>query len=701
MDETELQAVIAAEIEDAVSFIDSDIAPERARAVDDYFGRPYGDEEEGRSSVVSRDVHDTIAAIEPSLMRIFFSPEHVVEFQPHGEEDVEQAEQATDYVNYIFTRDNDGFEILHSVIRNALREKVGVAKYWWDDSVEVTTTRYSGLDEVGLGQILEDLEKALEVDIVDKDEDENGLSVTLKLKRRIDKVCVEALPPEEFLISRRAKNLDTAPLVAHRTMKTVSELVAMGHDKELVEQYAGDSDELERNDERFARNPGQDGLNSVAGDASQRLVLYVEAYALLDVDGDGMAELRKVCCLGNNYKVISDEPANHRPFAAFHCDPEPHTFFGQSIADKVSDIQRIKTNVTRASLDSLTQSIYPRMVVVDNDGRMEDALNPEVGAILRARTVNGYVPLTTPFVGEQAFPILTYMDQVRENRTGMSKTSMGLDAESLQNTTATAAEAQFTRSQDRIDLIARILASGMRTLYRGILRLTVENQRQQRLVKLRNKFTPVDPRAWRTDMDVVCNVGLGGGSDAAKAGLLQMVLAKQEMAIQAFGLDNPLCGVEEYRNTLVKVLEIGGFKNPSLFFKELPKDEQGNLQIEAPPTPPDPKLVEIRGKMQLEQAKAQIQAQSDQQKQQTDVHLRQMELQANSELKREELIANLQLKRETTQAELEMKRELLIAELEMKREVALLNAQISHETGMAKVAASTSVSDVETGGEPG
>lgn len=700
MDETELQAIVSAEVEDAVSFIDSEIGPARALAVDYYFGRPLGNEEEGRSQVVSRDVHDTIQAIEPSLMRIFFSPENVVEFAPFGEDDAKTAEQATDYVNYIFTRDNDGFAILQSVFRNALREKLGVVKFWWDESVEVTTSRYTGLDEQGLQVLIEDLERSVEAEIVSATEDENGLTVDLKLKKRVDRARCAAIPPEEFLITRRATSIEDASLVAHRTMKTVSDLVAMGYDREEVESASQDADDLEFSDERDARNPWrQGGLNQ--GDASQRLVLYVEAYMLVDYDDDGIAELRKVCCLGPGYKVVHNAPAAFRPFADFHCDPEPHAFIGQSMADKTVDVQRVKSMVWRASLDSLAQSIYPRTVVVENDGKMEDALNPEVGAVLRAKTTNGYVPLVTPFVGEQAFPMLSYMDQVRENRTGMSKVSMGLDAEALQNTTATAAEGQFTRSQDRIDLIARTLANGLRKLYRGLLRLTVENQRQERMVQLRGQWVPVDPRMWRVDMDVVCNVGLGGGSDAAKAQILGGIAQKQEGIMAQMGPNGPLVTLDEYRNTLAKLLELGGFKNVQAFVKELPKGPDGQVMLPQMPPQPDPKLVEAQSKAELARLEAQASAQLDQAKASEDYRLQELKIAADERVAMRRVEGELALKERQIAAELDLKERQLIAELELKREQGMMQAAVAHDTGMAKVNASVTTSDVEPGGEAG
>jgi hypothetical protein len=708
MDDGELQSILRSEIDDAVSFIDTEIGADRAQALDYYRGRPFGDEEDGRSQVVSRDVHDTINAALPSLMRVFFGSENVVEFAPEGAEDIESAEQATDYVNYIVTNDNDGFQIFYAGIKDALRSKVGFIKYWWDDSVTVTTKTYSGLDEMGLTQLLEDFQKSLEAEVIESSEDEDGLSVKIRLKKRHDRVRIEAVPPEELLISREAKTIETARLVAHRTTKTVSDLVAMGYDRDEIEDASTFGDELEHNDERHARNPFIDGGDD-SNDPTMRQVLYVEAYPFVDYDGDGIAELRRVCTVGSGYKVVSNEPWDERCFADLHCDPEPHTFFGQSMADKTMDVQRIKSVVLRAALDSLAQSIYPRTVVVENDGSVEDAQNTEVGAILRARTPTGYVALSTPDLSASALPYLSYMDELRENRTGMSKVSMGLDAEALQSTTATAAEGQFTRSQERIELIARIMASGVRKLFRGILKLVVENQRAQRVVKLRNSWTPVDPRAWRVSMDVVCTVGMGGGTEQQKAQLLALVASKQELIMSTAGFNNPLVTPKQYRNTLTKILELGGIKNPDAYFTD-PDDP--NVQAEAEEPPPDPKLVEAQMKGQLAQQEAAAKMQLAQQESASKLQLQaaegqqkaaQAEQQAarDHELAVMKLEAEMALKREQISAELMLKREQLAAEIELKRELGLVNAQVAAETGMARAQASTGTSEVSPGGEPG
>lgn len=694
MDDGTLASIVSAEIEDATSFIDSDIGPQRAGAVDRYFGRPYGDEEEGRSTVVSRDVHDTISAILPSLMRVFFGSENVVEFVPENEEDVEPAEQATDYVNYVVTVDNDGFEVVMAAIKNALREKVGFIKWWWDDSLVVTTTKYTGLDEMALTQLLEDLQKSVQAEIVESSEGEEGLNVTLRLARRVDRVRIAAMPPDEVLVGRRMRTLDDEGYIGHRSEKRVSELVAMGYDRDLVLSCSSDGSELDNSDERQARQPYQDSMAGTSSDDSARLVLYVESYINVDYDGDGIAELRRICTLGPSFKVVANDPIDERPIADLQCDPEPHAFFGESVADKVVDIQRVKTRVLRASLDSLQQSIFPR-TVVGRGGNMEDAMNTEVGAILRAEgdASSAYYFAAAPFVGREAFRMLTYMDELRENRTGMSKVSMGLDAEALQNTTATAANGQFSRSQERIELIARVMAGGLRRLYRGVLKLVVENQRQGRMVKLRNKWVAMDPRAWRTNMDVVPNVGLGGGTTAEKMALLTMVAAKQEQIFMTAGPENPLVTMKQYHTTLSKMLETGGFKDPDAFFTDPDSDAAKELMAQKAQEPPpvDPKVEEAKARIELETAKAQAQAQRDGEKAAGDLQLAREKHALEMQQRAEERAAEMAFKRELADAELMLKREEMQMEFALKSEANRMNAE----------ARSSSISGPTQGGEPG
>jgi len=685
----DIQPIVSAAIADAVSFIDDDIGPDRAEALDYYFGRPFGDEQQGRSQVVSRDVHDMVSAALPSLMRIFFGPEHVVEFEPYGPEDEEEAEQKTDYINYIVTTDNDGFGVFYAVLKDALRSKAGIIKSWWDETDEVTTRTYSGLDENGLTALLEELQTAQKAELVEAVDDDNGLSVKIKMTKRTDRARIAALPPEEFLISRNATSMDDAELVAHRSMKTRSELVAMGYKDEDLEFGAGD--DLDWNEERTARNPAlTEGGGSV--DPSMRRMLYVEAYIRSDQDGDGIAELRRVCCIGSGHRVVFDEQVDDHPFSDFHVDPEPHTFFGESLADKVMDVQLIKSRLLRAGLDGLSQSVFPRTVVGVN-GNIEDAMNTEVGAILRSKGDAGsaYSFQMAPDTSRAVLPFVTYMDDLRENRTGMSKVSMGLDAQALQNTTATAAEGNFTRSQERIELMARILSSGMRKLFRRLAQLVSENQRSERVIKLRNKWVPMDPRSWSSDMNVICNVGLGGGSQQQKMSALSLIAAKQEAIILQAGPNNPLVTLKHYYETLSKMVQEAGFKNPDAFFQDPEGEEAQKAMQEAGPPPPDPKVVEAEAKMKLEQQKAEAASQMAEDKAVTELTLSRERHQAEMAMRREEHALDIDFKRQQAAAELELKREEMQMEFALKREAA--------QAGYALKSAS--IDGPTQGGEPG
>ena len=617
MSEEQLQGVISAEITDAISFIDDDIGGNRALATEYYYGDLFGDEEDGRSQVVSMDVRDTVQGILPSLMRIFFGPERVVEFAPQGPEDVQNAEQATDYVDFIFKRDNPGFKILHSAFKDALVRKCGIVKYWWDESVEVRAESFSMLDEQSMMMLTSD--PNVEISAVreypvpgtEPMNEAQGIMTPppmmydVEIKRRIKsgKVKIEALPPEEFLIDRRAKSIEDATFVGHRTMKTVSDLVAMGYDYDEMVEAAGNGNDFDNNQEYTARNPFAVISTANNGDPSSKSVMYIEGYLKVDFDGDGIAEMRRICTIGTGNKVIRNEIVSERQFADFCPDPEPHTFFGMCPADVVMDIQRIKSNVQRGILDSLAQSIHPRTAIVEGQANMEDVLNTEVGAVIRMRAPGMVQPFTTPFVGQAAFPMLDYLDDIKQTRTGISKAAAGLDADALQSTTKAAVSATVNAAHQHIEMIARIFAeTGLRKLFTGILKLVVENQDRERMVRLRNTFIPIDPRSWDAKMDVIVNVGVGDGTIEDRINILNQVAARQEMLIEKTGPNNPVVSLPQYTNTLSKMLQLAGIKDSTNYFNQLPVD----FQLPEPPAP-KPTPEEILAQVQAQSIQADIQ----------------------------------------------------------------------------------------------
>lgn len=671
-DEIDIQGIVSAEIDDAVSYIDSVISPERALATQYYRGEPFGNEEEGRSQVVSRDVRDTIQAMLPSLMRVFFGGQNVVEYAPNGPEDIESAAQATDYINYVVTRDNPGFEIFYSTFKDALLHRTGIVKYWWDASYEIQTYEMTGLDDNALAVINADSTCDVQVTVAYQGDIDPATGVPgptmydVRVTRKLDKgrPRIAAVPPEELLVNRAAVSLDDASLVAHRRIVTVSELVAMGYELDEIEEYASEVDELEKNKERFERNPQATVSTATRADVASRKALYIESYIRVDMDGDGIAELRKICTIGSGNEIIRNEPADHIPFAVFCPDPEPHTFFGMSVADQVMDIQLIKSNIQRNTLDSLALAIHPRVGVVEGQANMDDVLNTEVGAVIRMRAPGMVQPFSVPFVGQQAFPMLDYMDSVKESRTGITKAAAGLDADALQSSTKAAVAATISASQQRIELIARLFAeTGMKRLFTGLLRLIVQNQRAERVIRLRGKFVPVDPRAWDAGMDVVVNIALGAGTEQEKIGVLTMILAKQEQILQQAGVDNPLVNLGQYRNTLAQILALSGFKDASMFFSD------PTMMPPQAPQAPKPTPEEMLAQAQMAAIQADIQKKA-----------------AELALKREEMIRQDDRERDKTEADLMLRIAEAQARYGAQIDVAAIKANTARDREAAKQA---------------
>jgi len=580
-----------------------------------------------------------------------------VEFTPRGPEDVKSAQQATDYANYVFQNDNAGFLTTYAIFKDALVRKCGIAKFWWEDEERVRIEEYTGLDEQTLQMLMQ--EPGAEVQIVmsypDPSMDEmqmetvdpmTGMPIAtpapmlhdVQIKRitKDGRIKIMAVPPEELLLDRRARSFDDATIIAHRQMATVADLIAMGYDQEEIEENLMSND-LDSNDEYLARQPLSTtfGTNDAANPMMRR-VLYVEAYARVDYDGDGIAELRKVCCMGAGYKMVRNLPASYIPFADFPCDPEPHTspLEAMSIFDITRDLQEIKSEILRNTLDSLAQSIHPRTAVVEGQVNIDDVLNNETGAIIRMRAPGMVQPLTTPFVGQAAFPMMEYMDQIKEDRTGMSKAAMGLNADALQSSTKAAVNATISASQGRIELTARILAEGMKKLFKGILFLVTTHQDKARMVRMRNEWVQIDPRAWDAGMDANINIALGNGDTNERLQALMMILAKQEQILQQLGPTNPLVTPQQFSNTLRKIVELSGFKDSSSYFQNIPADY-------VPPAPPQPKPSpeEILAQVQAESIKADIQ------KKAADLELQRQQMIMDDDLKRDQMAQDLYLKK--------------------------------------------------------
>jgi hypothetical protein len=534
-----------------------------------------------KSSFVSTDVRDAILMMLPSLVRIFAASENVISLVPRSPQDDDMAEQATNYVNYVFWQDNPGFLTLYGAFKDALTLKTGYVKWWTDNTREVKRKKFVNITMQQLQMLMSEDPTARLVD--HQQNATGGVDVVIEGVQNKPITRVEGVPPEEMRLDRYARTFAKSRIVGHERIVSIDELTAMGYPRDLAANYLQTQDVHNFTMESMIRNPGR-GMSSRVGDG----VLYGEWYVRVDTDGDGVAELRYVCTMGEDHALVRDEPANRIKFALFSCDPISHTLVGDSISDLTIDIQRIKTNMVRGVLDSLAESINPKTVVNELVTNLDDALNDDLGAVIRTRgdPSNAVQFASTPFVGQAALPVLEYLDAVQQRRTGLSDAARGLDPKALQSSTMIGVEAVINGQQERTELVARVLAeTGYRDLFHGLFNEIVENENQQRTLRINGKWVSYDTSMFDADMSVEVNPTLGKGSDTVRMMTLAQIKQDQMMVFQQFGPQNPVVGIPEMLNTISDMLEIANIKNVSRYFKTPPP--QVIQQMQQAPKEPD------------------------------------------------------------------------------------------------------------------
>ena len=682
MDEGQIKGILENEIDNAIGYIETETTELRRKALDYYLRNPYGNEVEGRSQIVTGEVAEAIDGALPQLIRVFTTTEDIVYFEPQQPGDEDTAKQATDYCNWVFYRENDGLLILHNWFKDALMQKVGVVKAYWEKKEDVNKEKYKNLTEDELALLLSDPGVEVveqEVEYMDAGMDMMGnpiqvplYEVKIKKSKKYGCVRIENVPPEEFLISKSARTIEDSPFVAHRRLMTRTDLIEMGFDKDVVEGLPS-YDDLQFTPERVARfSQGEQPDENISLDPAMQVVEVYECYIYIDVNNDGIAELRKILYAGS--EILDNEECDLIPFHSLCPIPIPHKFFGQSLADRTMDIQLIKSTVTRQMLDNLYLTNNARLGVVDGQVNLDDALNATPGGIIRMKAQGAIQPIEVPAVTAQAFPMLEYMDAVQAKRTGVSDTQQGLDPDVLNNVSATAVAAMMKSNSGKLELIARVFAeTGVKSLFKGILHLLCKYQDQARLVRMRGKFVEFDPRTWANQYDVSINVGLGSGDREQKLAMLQMINAKQEQIIQAYGPSNPLVSVAQYRDTLAKLIEAAGFKDASQFINEITPEVNAALSQPQPPTP-DAQAEVAQMLAQVEREKTEAKAQIDAAK----LDLERQTLEAEFTRKGIEL----QMKNQRDAAELRIKE----AELAVKQLQAILAMDIADEDSRNKQA---------------
>jgi hypothetical protein len=676
----------------------------------------YDSESINRSTYVSTDVRDSVMLTLPSLVRLFGASENPVFLVPRTQDEVDLAEQATDYVNYTFWNDNPGFLILYGAFKDAMTVKTGFVKWWTDDHHEKKRKTFLNINADQIQMVLSEDPTARIID-VGKPVRRMGAPppmaappsqppappqpappispqgggpasvgppspvspsgplagspaqpaqgagppltpgpapapppgplagaptpqlpavppappspiykhVTFEFEVKKPVIKISGVPPEEMRLDRYARTFRESRIVGHERVVPVDQMIAMGYPRELCMQYIQSQQIQEFTMESQLRNPGR-YMSTRAGDG----VLYGEWYIRIDKDGDGVPELRYICTMGEVHEIVSDEEANRIKFALFSVDPISHTIVGDSLADYVEDIQRIKTNMMRGVLDSLAESINPKTVINELTVTVDDALNDDLGAVIRTRgdPKDSVMFTNTPFVGQQALPVVQALDATLARRTGLTDASRGLDPKALQSSTQLGVEAVINGAQERIEMTARVLAeTGFRDLFTGLYNEICENPNQQRTIKLRGKFVPYDTSTFDASMSVEVNENLGKGSDLVRMLALNQIKQDQQTIITAYGLNNPVVGIPEMLNTITDMLSLANVKNVGRYFKT-PTPQQMQAIQNAPRTP-DPAAMQAQAmleKVRSETAKAVGQQDIDRQKMQLEHQFKQQDL---------------------------------------------------------------------------
>jgi hypothetical protein len=673
----DLEGILQGLIADAQTYLEGELSPARAEATKYYRGEKFGNEEAGRSQFISTDLRDTVLAMLPSLVRIFLPTSgHVIEYQARPktleavDQAVAQADQATEFVNeVVLDQDNSAFAELYACFKDALIRKLGTIKYWWEDASTYKDYTANNLDVLQYETLVADPD--VEITSQKERKDPTGVpryDVAYRHWRREGYARLTCMPPEELLISRDARSRDDATFLAHRTEKTRAELLAMGVPAEEIDRYGGPSTEIAQSIEETARRGGISHVDK-AMSLGEVKNLWIEAWPIIN------GQLLQVRCLGPGFHVVGDpEPIDERPVAIFCPDPEPHVLVGQSIADRVMDLQLMKSSVFRAGADGLADAIFPRRYfmegVVDRQAMESTAMGQDVA--IR----DGVQPQQAVWVEQheskvsEALTFLGYLDAVKQQRIGPLPAT--LDPDALQSTPEIGVKATVQAASEQLELLARVFAAtGMKQLGRGLLKLLVDHQPRERIVRLRNQYVAVDPRAWDAEMDVSVNVAVG---TSEKLGVLAATAAAQKEILGALGPANPLVGFGQYRHTLALMLELQGIKDVSKFFQPLPVDWQ------PPPQPPQPNPELLLAQAEMEKAKTGL-AKAQSEFEVEKVKAAQQMAEMNERLQSKG--AELALKRE--EMHLVDERERDKAEADVAVRIAVANAQYGSQLTIAQI----------------
>lgn len=677
MDEDDIETIVGQAIDDAVSFIDDEIAPRRIKAQRYFNGEVDIGFEEGRSRIVATKCRDTVRAVKPSIQRVFMSSDRPVEFIPSGPEDIMQMEQAGVYASAKF-RQNNGYKILRDVTHDALVNITGITKAFWEEYENPKVYDFTDLDDAQYQAVM--AEEGVELIREASRPDDQTIAMMqeqitaaqaaaeqaaamgqpvdpamiptmpevlpqlhdIRIIRRnpTGKLCIEAVPPEEFFIDRNARSDDDFYVIGHRTQMRAADVIAMGIDEDDVlelDASTGFGMEEQEEEERRRYVPDNDEVENPR-DPAMKLVTITEAYMRMDVDGTGTPIMHKFLMGGSRNKLLAYEPVDDHPFAGWHVDPEPHTYFGRSLVEIIEEDQDASTAILRGILDNVQMTNNPRVEAVKGQVEMDDLMNNEIGGIVRVNQPGMLRDLTVPFVAAQTLPALQYVDGMVEMKTGVTRASMGLDPDAMQSTTRAAVTATVSAAAGQVEVMVTNLAyTGMRRLFCQILKIMSKHSSRAEMMRINGSYVPMDPRVWDTELDATINVGLGTGREDQKTAILGQTLQLQMQAIQTYGPANPLAGLPQLRNTLADLLALNGIQNVDRYFMPQAPMQPGMDQAQAGAEQPQPDPGQAL--VAAEQVKAQAKLASDAQRLQLDF----MKAQMQDDRERDKMVQDMEI----------------------------------------------------------
>tara|TARA_R110002126_G_scaffold63960_7_gene164003 strand:+ start:8 stop:1918 length:1911 start_codon:yes stop_codon:yes gene_type:complete len=636
-------------------------------------------------------------------MRVFASTTTLGTFTPKKPNDEQFAKQASQYINHKFWNDWNGYQILWDAFFDALIARNGIIKHWWDESEDCEYSTHSGLNELQLTDLISD--EGVEVLTQETKEEGDETLYSVKIKRVIGEkgLQVKVIQPEQFLIDENADSIDeeNVSFCGHIDEVTRSTLIQMGFDKDKVYDLSNSNDNTINSDD-FAR--GKDKASKENEDKASELVDLYECYINIDVDDDGVSERVRAYMAGDgeNGTLLSWEVwDDDLPFTDLVAMRLPHRFDGRSVADDTMDIQQVKTVLIRQAMDNTYGHNNPQKEVEKGSVlNPEQLTNPKFGGILHKKPGSAPIhPHIVPYTADKSFMALEYFDKMIEKRTGVSRSTMALDPDALQNQTATAVQASKDSSYSKIEVMARNLSEmGLKRLFKMLLRLVVKHQDKEDIIRLNDDFVTMDPRHWNASMDVNIEIGLGTGSRDRDMAMLGQVLQNQMLLIDRLAgggfASEAVQMLPMVRTTLVKQAESAGIKNPDDFYPEVGEDKIKAMAEKAGEQKQDPKAAMEAQKasqaMQMQQQKMQQDIQISQQKMQQDAQMQQAKMQQEASLQQQKLENELMLKREQMAAEMVLKRDQMMAEIQLKRESMYLQGE-----------SDTNMTDIRMGGELG